>query len=384
MKINPKLSKFLKWSVLAVVVGVVVYRVKFAPVPVTEHTVQTGPLVAEVMGTGVLNTHIKTTISPRIQERLAAVLVDQNDVVTNGQLLAQLDDGELNQQVAVADATLASAKATAARVRVDETRAKAVEQQARLDQQRATDLVRNKVSSQAELDKANEQLRVAEADIQRTQAAIGEAESQVIMAEKNLAYQNERLSYTLIFSPYDGLVTRRDIDPGGVVVPGSSILQLISTNEIWVSAWVDETAATGLRPGQPARVVFRSESARSYPGTVARLGRETDRETREFVVDVQVRELPANWTIGQRAEVYIETGRTAAALALPQQFVQWRAGKSGVFVNNGGAAHWRAVTLGLRGSEAVEVARGLAAGDQVVQPRDPKQELADGQRITTK
>jgi len=388
MKLNPKLSRIVrtggKWVVLAVIAVVVVYRLKFAPVPVMGHTVQTGPLVAEVMGTGVLNTHIKTTISPRIQERLAAMLVDQNDIVTNGQLLAQLDDGQLKQQVAVADATLAAAKATAARVRVDESRAKAVEQQARLDQQRAASLVTNKVSSQAELDKANEQLRVAEVDLQRAQAAIVEAESQVIMAEKNLAYQQERLSYTQILSPYDGLVTRRDLDPGGVVVPGSSILQMISTNEIWVSAWVDETVAADLRPGQPARVMFRSEPARSYPGTVARLGRETDRETREFVVDVQVRELPANWTIGQRAEVYIQTGRTAAALVLPQRFVQWRAGQPGVFVNDHGAARWRVVTLGLRGRETVEVAQGLAAGEQVVQPRDPKQELTDGQRITAK
>ena len=379
MKFNPKLSRIvrtgIKYGVLAVIAGIVVYRLKFAPVPVTGHTVQTGPLVAEVIGTGVLNTHIKTTISPRIQERLAAVLVDQNDVVTNGQLLARLDDGELKQQVAVADATLAAARASLDRVKTDEARALAVEKQARLDHQRASDLLATKITSQADFDKAMEQLNVAEADVKRSRAAITES-------EKNLAYQKEYLSFAQILSPYDGLVTRRDLDPGGVVVPGSSILQLISTNEIWVSAWVDETAAAGLQPGQPVRVTFRSEPARNYPGTVARLGRETDRETREFVVDVQVRELPANWTIGQRAEVYIETGRTSAALVLPQRFVQWRAGQPGVFVNDHGTARWHAVTLGLRGRETVEVAHGLAVGDQVIQPRDPKQELTNSQRIS--
>src|ERR1035437_7043733 len=101
-------------------------------------------------------------------------------------------------------------------------------------------------------------------------------------------------------SPYDGLITRRDRDSGGIVVPGASILQLVATNEIWVSAWVDETAITGLKTGQPARVVFRSEPAQSYAGEVARLGREADRETREFVVDVRVKELPENWIIGQQ------------------------------------------------------------------------------------
>ncbi len=60
---------------------------------------------------------------------------------------------------------------------------------------------------------------VAQADLNRAHAATAEAESQVLTAEKNLAYQKERLDYTRIVSPYDGLIVRRDRDPGGVVVP---------------------------------------------------------------------------------------------------------------------------------------------------------------------
>jgi HlyD family secretion protein len=167
-----------------------------------------------------------------------------------------------------------------------------------------------------------------------------------------------------------------------VVVPGGSLLQLISTNEIWVSAWVDETASPGLNPGQPARVVFRSQPGKSYPGEVARLGRETDRETREFLVDVRVNELPRNWTVGQRAEVFIETGRKASVLAVPQGFIEWRRGSPGIFVNDHGKARWRAVTLGLRGRDTVEIVQGAAAAEQVVKlGQDQAQELTDGQRI---
>ena len=241
-------------------IGFAVYRMKFAPVPVMVTRSPPGPVVAEVMGTGTLEARVKTTISPRIQERLAEVLVDQNDAVKAGQLLARLDDGELKRQVEVAEAALAAAKATAERVRVDEGRAQAVELQARQDHKRISDLLSTKISSQAEMDKAVEQLSVAEADLKRAQAATVEAQQQVITAEKNLAYQKERLSFTRILSPYDGLVMRRDRDPGGVVVPGSSMLQLISTNEIWVSAWVDETAIAGLadRPGCAGGVPFRA------------------------------------------------------------------------------------------------------------------------------
>jgi HlyD family secretion protein len=374
--------KLLPWLVVAAVAAFAIYRLKFSPIPVTAHTIATGEVRGEVLGTGTLEARVKTTISPRIQERLAEVLVDQNDVVKAGQLLARLDDGELKRQVEVAEATQVAARASLERVKTDEARAVAVAKQARLDHQRVADLVATKIASQQNFDKAIETLQVADVDVRRSQAAIAEAESQVVTAEKNLAYQKERLTYTRILSPYDGLVWRSDRDPGGVVVPGGSLLQLISTNEVWVSAWVDETAMSGLATGQPARVVFRSEPGTDYPGEVARLGRETDRETREFLVDVRVKELPRNWTVGQRAEVFIETGRKSGALVIPQRFVQWREGKSGVFVNEHGKAKWRAVTLGLRGRETVEMTQGASAGEQVVRPGDPKQELGDGQRVS--
>ena len=379
------MRKYGKWLLLLVVVVVAGYRLKFSPTPVTTHTVATGEVRGEVMGTGTLEARIKTTISPRIQERLAEVLVDQGDSVKSGQLLARLDDAETKQQVAIAEATLAAARATVDRVKSDEARARAVLQQAQLDHRRSTELLAGKIASQADFDKAAEVLHVAEADLKRAQAAIVEAESQGFTAEKTLLYQKEHLAFTEMRSPYDGLVTRRDRDPGGIVVPGASILQLVATNEIWVSAWVDETAMTGLKAGQPARIVFRSEPGKSCAGEVARLGREADRETREFVVDVRVKELPENWTIGQRAEVFIETGRKSGIVAIPQPYLLWREGKPGVFVNDHGKARWRELTQGLRGLKDLEVTQGLTAGEQIVKPAaGQKQPLADGQRITAK
>jgi HlyD family secretion protein len=376
------IHKLAPWLVVAALAAFAIYRLKFSAVPVIAHAIAPGEVQGEVMGTGTLDARVKTTISPRIQERLAEVLVDQNDMVKAGQLLARLDDGELKRQVDVADAALASAKASLERVKTDEARSKAVAQQARLNHARVSELLETKVSSQDDLDKAVEALQIAEADVKRSQAAIAEAESQVVSARMNLAYQKERLAYTQILSPYDGLVVRRDRDPGGVVVPGGSLMQLISTNEIWVSAWVDETTMNDLAVGQSARVAFRSDTGKNYPGEIARLGRETDRETREFLVDVRVKELPKNWTVGQRAEVFIETGHKSGVLTMPQQFIQWREGKAGVFVNELGRAKWHEVTLGLRGSNKLEVIQGLKLGEQVLMPFEGKQaSLADGQRI---
>lgn len=372
-----------KWLVVAVLAGIVVYRMKFAPAAVMAHKVVAGPVVAEVMGTGTLNTHYKAAASPKVfQGRLVQVLVDQNDFVTNGQLLAVLEDSEQRRQVATAQATLDAAQATVRRVREDERRAEAVLKLAKLNYDREAELLPSKSTSQQDFDQAAEAVQTAKAGLAVAQAAIVESDRQQGAAEKQLAYQKELLADTLIPAPFSGLVVKRNHDPGDVVAPGASIVDLVDTNEVWVSAWVDETAMAPLRTNQPARVVFRSEPAKTYPGRVVRLGRQTDPETREFVVDVEVRELPDHWTVGQRAEVYIETGRATNALVVPTKFLVWREGEAGVLVDDHGRARWRAVKLGLRGSDVVEAASGLAAGESVVAPATGENALAlAGRRI---
>ena len=157
----------LKWLMVALVIGFAAYRLKFAPVTVVAHKLTRGSVASEVVGTGTLEARVEATISPKIQGRLAEVLVDQNDLVIARQLLAKLDDAEWREQVAMAKAGLNAAVATVERVRADEGRAQAVLKQAQLNHGRALDLRKSNVSAEAELDKAIESLRVAEADLKR-------------------------------------------------------------------------------------------------------------------------------------------------------------------------------------------------------------------------
>lgn len=322
----PTIRTILTWSIPLVVMGLVVYKTKFAPVSVLAHTIGRGEIVVETPGTGTLEARVKTTISARIQERLLEVLVDQGDKVKSGQLLARLDAAEAMQQVAIAEASLAAAKQTVGRVHADLARSEAVLAQARLEHKRMTELTSSRAVSQSDADKAGEALRIAEADINRSRAAIGEAEGLMTVANKNLLFRQEQLAFTEIRAPYDGLVIRRDRDAGEMLLPGASLLHMISLEEIWVSAWVDETAMSKLKTGQASRIVFRSQPDHAYPGQVSRLGREADRETREFLVDVRATGLPENWTIGQRAEVSIETARLPDQVLLPAAFLAWKVG----------------------------------------------------------
>lgn len=207
----------------------------------------------------------------------------------------------------------------------------------------------------------------------------------MLAAERTLDYQRARLHDTTIKAPFDGLVVRRDRDAGNVVTAGSSVLQLVSLNEMWITAWVDETELARLAEGQPARAVFRSEPSVGYTGAVARVGREADRETREIVVDVRVETLPENWAVGQRAEVYIQVDRKQDVTVLPAGLVLVRDGKTGVIVDDGGKARWREIGVGLRGREFVEVTSGLSPGEVVVsRAAGASSPLREGRRITTR
>lgn len=368
---------------VALVAAAVVYWLGYSPVPVAEHPLQSGTIVVEVLGTGTLEARVSTTVSPTISGRIERVLKDQGDQVSQGDLLIELDDDEPRQEVDSAKANIESADAAIVRLKADKERATAVLEQAQRTQARLEQLLQQSATSQEEYEHATEALAVAAADVARAEAAISEGQKQLIAAEKTLEYQRARLQDTRILAPFDGLLIARHREAGDVVVPGTSVLTLVSTDVLWVSAWVDETVMSQLAVGQPARIVFRSEIEKSYPGAVIRLGKQADRETREFIVDVQALELPDEWAIGQRAEVYIETAREADTMMLPTRLLTDRQGAEGVFVNDHGYARWQPLRIGLRSRDHVEVLEGLTSSDLVIVPTSPNAPLTDGRRVRT-
>lgn len=364
-------------------VGLAFYRLKLAPISVTVATVNRAPVFSEVMGTGTLEARYQTAVGSKIQGRLVGTLVDQNDPVKTGQLVARLDDAELSQEVAIERATLDAATATVKRVKAEEAKAKAVLDQADRDFQRYSSLVESKSISQENAEKSKERLAVARADYDKAVAATTEARKQVTTAEAKLRHSETKLADTRIVSPFEGLVVRRDREAGDIIVPGTSIFQIISLKEMWISAWVDESSMAGLATGQPARIVFRSQPKKDYKGKVARLGKEVDRETREFKVDVDVETLPENWAVGQRAEVYVRTAQKAQALAIPVKALVWRQGKPEVFVVKNGKAELRTVTLGMRGLKNMEIAKGLSEGEKVIL-EPARRKISDGRRVSVR
>lgn len=377
------MGRLLKLVIFSAVVGALVYRVALAPVPVERHTIRPEGIVSEVLGTGTLEARTSAIISSKIPGRISEILADQGDRVTKGQLLVRLDDAELRQQVEIAQANLEAAMAAVTRAQADRQRASAVADQAQRQHARVQQLYARGSSSSEEIDRADEAIRVATAGLSESEAGLTQAARDRVAAEKTLDYHRARLGDTSVLAPFDGLIIRRDREPGDVVVPGGTILSLISTDELWISAWVDESRMSEVVQQAPARVVFRSEPSRSYPGVVARLGREADRETREYLVDITVKGLPQNWAIGQRAEVFLEAARKEGVPTLPLRYLAWRAGTPGTFVEKSGRAQWQPLRLGIRGEETIEVVAGLHPGGTAIRLEDTGKQLSPGQRVAS-
>ena len=333
------------------------------------------------MGTGTLEARVKSTVSPKISGRIEKLLADQGDGVKAGQLLFTLDDAELKQQVEIAQANIASAQAALDRLQADKAQTAAVLEQARQNHERVQKLVTRAVATAEESDKATEALGVAAAGVARSEAALLEGRKQLIAAEKNLDYRRAVLADTVVKAPFDGLIVRRYRDPGDIVVPGSPTLTLVSLDETWISAWVDETEMARL-------------------GSVSRLGcfsgpnRSRAIRARWPAWGVRPTGKLANLSSMSACSSCRRTGRSASGRkctsrptarppvpVLPTSFVVWREGEAGVFCKVADRAQWRPVKLGLQARETAEIVAGLQAGDVVLAAADNKSPSLEGRRV---
>ena len=378
------IKKSIKLIIFVAVIGFAIYWFKFSPVSVEKYQIKRGEIVDEVMGTGTLDAKIKMIISSKISGRIENVLVDQNDKVSANQLVATLDVKPLKLLVEIAQATLETVDSAVDKLHKDLEYSKAVLNNAGKNYDRYKKLILNNTISQEEFDRADESLKMARAKDSRAEMAVIEAKNKIVEAKKTLELRKSQFDDSQIRAPFDGIITERKRDPGNVVIPGSAILSLVSTEVLWIRAWIGETELAKIKEGQPAKVIFRSEPEKKYPGKVARIAIKVDAETREFIVDVHVNELPENWAIGQRAEVYIETEKKDNVVIIPEKYIKWQKNISGVFLDKDGVAFWQPIKTGLSGRNFIEITKGLKVGDNILNSLNLKKNLKNKTKISVK
>ena len=224
----------------------------------------------------------------------------------------------------------------------------------------------SKAESRSTYDKNRQNMLVAKAELDQAQKRRIEAESTLVKHQAQIAYYKTKLSETCLTSPFDALIVRRNREQGAIVNPGVSIMDIVDTSTIWASVWVDETQIAHLQKNLAVDVIFRSLPQQRFGGKICRLWRETDRETREYKVDVALDKLPPNWTLGQRLEVFIKVSTPKNCVNIPANLVSWKNNQPFVLALDKGKITERFVKLGIRSQNKVEIISGLQAGDKIV------------------
>ena len=237
--------------------------------------------------------------------RISEILVREGDRVKAGDVLAKLEVDELELERRASLAARAKANAGVALAVAGLEHADSQLELARSTFQRAEALHQSGAYSTAKLDEARGQRDQSEVNRRALTAGLAQARAEVSSARESAELISYRIAQGTLIAPVDGIITRRLREPGGVTSPGQTVLELASIGRILASTWIDETALGSLRIGAQAHVVLRSAPDHLIPGRVTRIAPQADRETHEFLVDVELLEVPEPLVFGQRADVFI-------------------------------------------------------------------------------
>ncbi len=186
-------------------------------------------------------------LSARIGGTIQKVLVDENDRVKAGQLLAQIDDQDYaaayNQVVA------------------DQSSVQADLVQAAQDYDRINKLYQEQAVSKSDFDKAVARYRNLQARLKADQFKSDEAKL--------------NLSYTQITAPEDGAIAKKSVEPGMVIPPGQALFGFVSSQERWVTANFKETQLASIQPGQKVDVEVDAVKGKKFQGVVDSIGSAT-------------------------------------------------------------------------------------------------------------
>jgi HlyD family secretion protein len=375
---------WLKWlPALVVVISLGAYRY-FSTVPVRVVVSHRGDVIQEVFGRGTLESRRTADLGFDLVGRISDLRVDEGDSVKLGQVLGSLALEQLNADVKTASSGVLLAKASIARLDAEAQRAAATLVFAVEEEERSRKLAAAGSISARDMDLAVQQLSLAQAEAERVRSTRDEAHRQIAVASDTAQGRSVTASRAVLVAPFDGVVVRRMRDPGDTVTVGTTVLRLVATDVLWSRAWVDEMALPLLNEKAVARVRLGAEGLSSLTGQVDRVGREVDRQTHELLVDVLLSHPPPRVAIGQRADVWIEVGRQHDVMTIPLSFIHRGPGGPFCFVDEGGRIARRQLTLGMEGTDLIEVKTGLNEGEQLLDSPEPGGALAEGRRWAKK
>jgi multidrug efflux system membrane fusion protein len=313
------------------------------PRPVLVAQAQAGAAAGADAYPGEVRARQESALSFRVGGNLVRRLVDVGDAVRAGQVLAELDPGDLRLQTEAARAQASAANAELQRAAAERARYQA--------------LLADQLVSRSAYEQADTAYR----------AAAGQAQA----ARANLDVARNQAGYTQLRAPRDGVIATRQAEAGQVVGAGQVIFTLAGDGGREVAIALPEARIRDYRVGQPALVELWNAPGARLPGRIREIAPAADPQARTYAARVALApQAEQAVELGQSARVYLADAAGEAPLRVPLSALQRR--------NGAGAAVWvvdpatrklrlAPVRTGAYGEDGVPVLSGISAGDWIVQ-----------------
>lgn len=291
-----------------------------------------GAAVDAVYATGTVEATVMIPIAPRTSARLTELKVDEGNVVTKDQLLAQLEDDELQHSI---------------------KQLKAREEFARKEFERNSVLVKSSSVPKKTYDQSKADF---EAAIEATRIAQAQAD------------------YLKLISPADGLIIKRDGEIGQMIAANTPVFWLSCCAPLRISAEVDEEDITKIKVGQEVLIRADAFAGKIFHGKIQAITPKGDPIARSYRVRIMFTE-DTPLQIGMTAETNIVISEKTDALLVPSSSIN----KDKVWVISGGVVAEKEVLTGAKGAQQTEIVKGLSTDDLVVLSPDAKTKV--GQKV---
>ena len=279
-------------------------------------TVQRGDVRVAISSTGTLSAISTVTVGSQVSGQITEVLVDFNDRVTKGQVLATIDASTYQAQIEQGSAQIASAQASL-------RQAQAGLRNAQLDYNRKADLGRQQLVSKSDVD-------LARSSLEQAQAQVNSAQAQIRQQTASTQTTRVNLQRTVIRSPVDGVVLTRTIEPGQTVAASLSAPELFTIAEdlakMKIELAVDESDIGQVKVGQVVSFSADAFPERQFKGVVdqVRLSATTSNNVVTYPVVVTVDNSDGTLLPGLTVNAEIEVSKRSDVLKLANAALRFK------------------------------------------------------------
>lgn len=339
------------------------------PAKVIETQSAVQPVLYDAVGS--VKARLSATVSSKLMGTIQDFEVKEGDLVKTGDTLVVLDNRQVAAQLSQAQAALSEAKRAEAGAISAKTSAEAGAKRARLSYERNLTMLEGKAITQETFETVDAQHKQAEAALAQAQAMVEAARFRVRQARAAVDAAMVARKDARVLAPFDGKVTAKLADTGGLAAPGTPLLTLERKGGYRVDLVVPETYIQSVQTGQKVAVGIPAIGDPPVAGTVDVIVPSADRGSRTFVVQVGIADADSLRS-GMFARVPLTVGKKRS-IRIPESAVIRRGQLTGVFiVDKENTARFRLIRIGRTYDDQVEVISGLKDGIRLVTQVSPK------------